>query len=43
MEPYRSLWKMQDHSIGKLGKRKEKRPGVRYENGRKRLGKWGSL
>jgi len=39
MEPHRSLWKMQDQSIGKLGKQGEEWSGIKYKIGRKELGK----
>ena len=39
IEPYGSLKKTQEQSIGKLGKHQEKQTGVKYERRRKRLGK----
>jgi len=41
MESYGSLWKTWEQSIGKLGKREQRRSGVRYEIGKRRLGKKG--
>jgi len=41
VESYGSLWKMREQSIGKLGKRRERQPGVEYKKGKKRLGKKG--
>jgi len=37
MEPYGSLWKMQECSIGKLGKREGEQPGVKYEKGKQEI------
>jgi len=39
MELYGSLWKTQESSISNLGKQDGKQSGVKYEKGRKRLGK----
>ena len=36
METYGSLWKMQEHSIDRLGNRWAKWPGVMNRNGRRR-------
>jgi len=41
MEPYGSLWKMQECSIGKLCKWRREQSGARYEKGNRRLGKKG--
>ena len=41
MEPYGSLQKTRESSIGKLGKRVGKRSGVKYEIGKEKLGKEG--
>jgi len=34
MEPYGSLWKMREYSIGKLCKQGRERSGARYEKGK---------
>jgi len=39
IEPYGSLWKMQECSIGKLCKQGKKWSGVKYKRRRKGLGK----
>ena len=39
IEPYGSLWKMQESSIGKLAKREGKQPRVKYKKGKEGLGK----
>jgi len=41
IEPYGSLWKMQECSIGKLCKQGREWSGARYEKGNGRLGKKG--
>jgi len=40
IELYGSLWKTRESSISNLGKQDGKRSGVKYEKGRKELGKW---
>ena len=43
MEPYRSLWKTQEYSIGKLGNWEKKWYGVKYKKERKGLCKYGAV
>ena len=40
MEPYGSLWKTQEYSIGKLCKWTEKQSRIKYKRGKKCLCKW---
>ena len=37
MESYGSLWKMQEQSIGKLGKQRREQSGVRYEKEKRKI------
>jgi len=37
IEPYGSLWKTRESSIGKLGKREGNRSEVKYKKGRREL------